>query len=326
VFADRLQPGDRFLLDGRCLEYRRSERSALLVEEVVGRPVVPRWSGDAWPLSRELARRLYLLRLRAAETLRDGIGALAELLHREYGLGGAALTTLTMFFQRQECVSEIPDASTFLIEGVPGEGGVDYYCHTPLNRAGNDALARVAVLRLARGRGWVVPSLEADLGFALFMRGPVDLGPDDWRGLLAANDFDKDLAEGLVRSDTLRERFRRVALTGLMLLRNPLGGRRRVGGQDWAQRRLFDKVRADEPDFVLLRQALREVRGECCDADSARDFLEQLPLLTVRRRLLTQVSPFASGWTQSAAGPVETVETPAEAIQRLHAEIAGNVS
>src|SRR5262249_13933619 len=41
AFADRLSPGDRFLLDGRCLEFRRCEEQALLVDEVMGRPVVP---------------------------------------------------------------------------------------------------------------------------------------------------------------------------------------------------------------------------------------------------------------------------------------------
>src|SRR5262249_17730453 len=71
-FADRLQLGDRFLLGGCCLEVRRSDGRAVYVEEVVGRPAVPRWGGDGWPLSVELARRLYLLRTRAAEALRDG--------------------------------------------------------------------------------------------------------------------------------------------------------------------------------------------------------------------------------------------------------------
>ena len=83
------------MLDGRCLEYRRSEGSALLVEEVAGRPVVPRWSGEGWPLSRELARRLYLLRLRAAEALREGAGSLADFLRQEYGLNGPALPALS---------------------------------------------------------------------------------------------------------------------------------------------------------------------------------------------------------------------------------------
>ena len=41
-YADSLQPGDRFLLDGRCLEYRRREGQALVVEEQSSRPLTPR--------------------------------------------------------------------------------------------------------------------------------------------------------------------------------------------------------------------------------------------------------------------------------------------
>src|SRR5258707_4244758 len=84
-YADRLQPGDRFLLDGRCLEYRRTEGWDLLVDEVIGRPVTPRWYGSGLPISAELARHLYLLRTRAGEALRDGTAALATLLRDEYG-------------------------------------------------------------------------------------------------------------------------------------------------------------------------------------------------------------------------------------------------
>src|SRR5262249_29381601 len=82
LFAERLRPGDRFLLDGRCLQVRslRPEESTLSVEEVSGRPVVPRWGGEGWPLSTELARRLYLLRVQAAESLREGPDALAQML------------------------------------------------------------------------------------------------------------------------------------------------------------------------------------------------------------------------------------------------------
>ena len=87
AFADRLQPGDRFLLDGRCLEFRRREGATLFVDEVSGRPATPRWGGDGWAASTELARRLFLLRVQAAEALRDGPAALAEMLRRDYARG-----------------------------------------------------------------------------------------------------------------------------------------------------------------------------------------------------------------------------------------------
>ena len=50
--------GWQYGLDGRCLEFRKSEAGAMLVEEVAGQPLVPRWAGAGWPLSLELAWRL----------------------------------------------------------------------------------------------------------------------------------------------------------------------------------------------------------------------------------------------------------------------------
>src|SRR5947209_10509545 len=126
---------------------------------------------------------------------------------------------------------------------------------------------------MRRGKGGrPVVSVVADLGFALWVHAPGDLTPDDFRALLAADGFEEELRRSLTDSRALRERFQRVALTGLMLLRHPLGRRRRVGGPGWGERRLFDQVRAARPDFVLLRQAEREVHEEVCDAAGARDY------------------------------------------------------
>jgi ATP-dependent Lhr-like helicase len=323
AYAERLQPGDRFLLDGRCLEFRKREAGALVVDEVAGRPAVPRWAGDGWPISPELARRLYLLRVQAAEALREGRDELAEQLRRDLGLTEPAIAVLVRHFERQECVSEIPDAATLLIETVRRDHGTEYYVHTPLNRAGNDALARLAVMRLAREHGCSALSLVTDLGFMLMVQGTGDVTPEHWRKLLSAADFDADLDAALAGSPTLRERFRRVALTGLMLLRNPLGRQRRVGGSDWAERRLFDKVSSADPNFVLLRQAQREVRDDCCAADHARAFLEQMPLRTMRCRQLIDISPFVESWGRVDPGPAESVESSDEALRRLHAALTG---
>jgi ATP-dependent Lhr-like helicase len=323
-FAEGLQPGDRFLLDGRCLEVRRPEAGSLLVEEVAGRPAVPRWPGEGWPLSTELARRLYLLRVQAAEALRDGPAALAALLARDYGLGEEAAAALAGYFERQEALSEIPDGDGVLVEAVGNGAAAELYVHTPLNRPADDALARVAVHRLARDRGRPADSVVADLGFALLVRGGLENDiPGLLRALLSAEGFSADLDAALAESVALRECFGRVATTGLMVLRNPAGGRRKVGGPGWGERQLFDRVRAHDADFVLLRQALREVRAELCDAEAALRFVEELPRRTVKCRRLAKPSPFAEGWTQAAPGAAEEAETPAEALRRLHAALTG---
>lgn len=332
TFAERLRPGDRFLLDGRCLQVRslRPEESVVRVEEVVGRPMTPRWGGEGWPLSTELAQRLYILRVQAAEALREGAEGLSRLLRREYGLEDDAVAKLTAFFQRQECVSEIPDTTNCLVEILAHENGVDCYLHTPLNRLGNDALARVAVHRLARDYHRAADSLVADLGFALLIHG--DIGEElarlveTLRLVLSASNFEADLDTALVDSAALRERFQRVAQTGLMLPRQPLGQTRRVGGGDWGARRLFDKIQAHDRDFVLLRQARREILSEWCDAAAAGRYVRQHEHLPLRCRRLTYPSPFVESWTQLTAGAAERIETPAEALMRLHAALMEGAS
>jgi ATP-dependent Lhr-like helicase len=275
-----------------------------------------------------LARRLYVFRGRAAEAVRDGPEALAELLRDEYALDGEAAEAVAAYFLLQESLSEIPDPCTCLVEAVRTHGGADYYVHTPLNRKANDALARVASARLMRkqGKGQPVLSVVADLGFALWVRGADDLTPDDFRRLLSVEGFEEDLRQALAGSVVLRERFRRVALTGLMLLRNPLGQRRRVGGDRWGERRLFDQVRAERPDFVLLRQAEHEVFDEVCDVAAAREYLGQLPRLDIRCRWLPQSGPFAEAWTQPTTGVAEPARSPEEALRDLHATLMGDTA
>src|SRR5205823_815938 len=99
LYADRLQPGDRFVLDGRCLQCRDAGPGDLVVDEVAGRPAVPRWRSEQQLLGPELAWRVHLLRVQASEALRDGgSDALRRLLARDYALPACAIDDLVAFF------------------------------------------------------------------------------------------------------------------------------------------------------------------------------------------------------------------------------------
>ncbi len=296
LFADRLQPGDRFLLGGRPLEYRRRERAALLVREAGGQPAPPRWTSSGLSLPAELVKRLFLFRAAAGEVLRDGRDALAEWLRSHYGLETPASTELTQYLLLQETVSEIPDDRALLIEGLTHDAGIEYALHTPLPRAANEALARGLALRLERDLGMHAETLAVDLGVLLYVRGLHQLQPDTWRRLLTPSHWGEDVQSALEGSWLLRERFADVAMTSLMLLRHPIGGRRKVGGRDWAERRLFEQVRAADPDFVLLQQAEREVTVEACNGALSQAYLHELSWKMIRSRWLSEPSPFAASW------------------------------
>src|SRR5260370_356926 len=220
----------------------------------------------ASPTGAAKAGRLYLLRTQAAEALREGPAALAGLLRRDYGADDRAAEELVGYFTRQEAVSEVPDAGTCLIECVANDGGCDYYVHTPLNRAANDALARVATLRLARDYGRSVTSLVADLGCLLAVRGDTDVSPAMFRALFSAQAFAADLARALADSTTLRERFRRVSLTGGVLRRHP--ERRRPRGEAVGRTAAAAAVRLATDSSRKARPRRRAGARRSCPASS----------------------------------------------------------
>lgn len=293
LYAERLQPGDRFMLDGRCLEYRAREGPALHVDEVVGRPQAPRWRGAGPPMSRALASRLYLFRVQAAEALRDGPDPLDRLLHHEFRLSSPAARVLGRYLTRQETISEIPDFGMLLIERLANQACVEYYVHTPLPLPANEAIVRVVTDRLrTHGRLSTVP-MAADLGFIVVLEGAEEIGPEAWRTLLAAERFADDFTRSLAHTSLLRERFAQVAQTGLMVLRHPNAFRKGMGHKHRNSERLFERVRDAAPDFVLLRQAERETAATACDLAGALAFVRRLPRLQMRLRWLAEPSPFA---------------------------------
>ena len=71
AYAERLIPGDRFVLDGRALEFRRLEKSSLCRPACRGEPSLPRWTSDRQSLSAELATELAGFRAEAARLLAE---------------------------------------------------------------------------------------------------------------------------------------------------------------------------------------------------------------------------------------------------------------
>ena len=74
-----------------------------------------------------------------------------------------------------------------------------------------------------------------------------------------------------------------------------------------------------------MREAQREVECDVCDVAAARAFVAQLQHRAVRCRYLAEPSPFVESWTRVAQSAAESVETPKDALRRLHAELTGAV-
>jgi len=296
TFADRLEPGDRFLLGGRCLELSNHGPRELTVLQASGLPLFTRWQGGFWRAPQELAERLWLFRRRWLDERRD--------------VADAADQALADFFDDQEAQSAIPNDDAVLIEVAPdNEGeGLIYAFHLPLAQPGCEAAARVVVHRLGRERCRVRAS--GMLGFTIAVDGSRPLTGAELASALEPEGFERDLERSLAGGTLLAERFRAAAITGLMLLKNPLGRRRVVGGRHWAGRRLLNWLRFADPQFPLLRQAIHDTLHEALHVEHAAACLKRLAGLPLAIRRLPALSPFASAWEAQRVPFVPISERP----------------
>ncbi len=236
-YAERLVPGDRFVLDGRALEVRRLEGAILQARSTGGEPSLPRWTSDRPSLSSELAGELAAFRSEAAGRLgEDGAAAVRRWLAGSFELDPDAAGVIVELIEAQERWSEVPSAAGLLVEEAPAPDGpgLVYTFHAPLHRSACDALARAVGARLGRRFGRNLTLAVADLGWSVRLPDGATLADAEIAPLLDLNGLDDDVLEGLDRGELLARRFRPIAVTALMVLRHPEPGRRvRVGGLNW---------------------------------------------------------------------------------------------
>jgi ATP-dependent Lhr-like helicase len=323
AYAERLLPGDRFVLDGRCLEFRRREGLVIQARTGGADPGLPIWHSDRQTLSVELAHEVAEFRAEGATRLtRGGPSALRAWLIESLDLQPKVAAVLADLIETQERFSEVPRPTDLLVEEGPSPGvpGLTYAFHAPLNRAACEALGRATAARLGRRFGRDLALQAADLGWSIQVPEGTGLVWEDLDSLLGLDFLEHDVLEGLDRGDLPAQRFRYIAATGLMVLRNPEQGRRvRVGGMNWVSTRLYPLVKAACPHHPLLRETRREVLHDLLDLPAAVRWLESRPGLKLRR--LPCLSPFTTAWISPSADEPVQFESPAEALWRLHARL-----
>jgi ATP-dependent Lhr-like helicase len=318
AYAERLQSGDSFVLDGRALEFGRLDGLTVHAKASGREPNLPRWSSDRQGLSAELAREVATFRAKAGEALAEGPSSLRAWLGEEHDIGEAEAGVLETLFAGQEQLSEIPGVDSILVEEYPdlNGDGTTYAFHAPLGRPAAEAMARATAARLGRRFGKDLKIVVADLGWSITLPEGSKISAEDIPPLLAIENFESDVLDGLDRGELLSRRFRHVAATALMVLRRPEGGRTKVGGLLWVSQRLYPLVKAACPDHPLLRETRREVLEETLDAPRALEWLGSRP--TIRFRTLDGPSPFASAWIDPGGPEPLRFESPDDALRRLH--------
>lgn len=317
-FADLLSIGDTFLLAGR--PWALAERRKLRLEvQPTSWATFTRWYGELPDFDSSVAEHCWRLRVRVRDALLEDPNAATSILAREYSMSQQLAHYITHWCTEQMRYSDIPVSP--LCECCPWPGSETWaLClHLPLGQSDLEWVAHVLKYLLRdRRRRVVIGFLGLAIELASVESAEWILGSNPclwntyasdqmqtnrWResehhflGRLFSALLDRTVwREAAGSHPKLAHAFEKTAETALLVLRNPLGKRHRVGGRSWIKRRLFHWYRRANDAFVLLDQA----RRDCLPLMRQQNiewWVSQLLRPMCRVRWLAEPSPFAVPW------------------------------
>ena len=320
-FASGLREGDVFLLEGRTLRVKEIGPRGLRVEPFAGKPNVPAWSSHIKGVPLPLAREIGALRRGVAEAL-DAGGTQRALgyLGTRYGLHGVEAAHVVRYIAQQRALSILPDERRAVVEIYRMDNRQTAVFHTCAGRRVNETLARIVGARIARRFRINAQLTTDDNGFLIALPARKTIDDRVWAELLSAEHFDDDLLAGLRASYMLRQHFRYVANTGLLVLRRAGGRSIRRSALAWNATKIFDRLFSADRDFPLIRETIRVVTRDLLDAPAALEYLaglEGLPHVVHP----VAATPFTFGIVTSSFGDTVVIDDRAAMIEALHERV-----
>ncbi len=321
-FAERLMPGDIFVLAGRTYEFVKSRGNKIYVIPREGaKPTIPAWFSEMLPLSFDLALDVQRFRKEVAGLV--GNRRAKSLLMRKYGIDERTAKAILAYFREQAKYSTVPDDGTLLVEEVLGEKRNRYFFHTLIGRRANDALSRAFAYMVSQWKNCNVGVAINDNGFALLLPPEKRLSKDEIMALFEIKDLREVLRRALDNTELLKRRFRHVANRGLLILRRYIGRSKRLGRQQVMAVALLKVLKENHPDFPLLKEVYREIMEDKMDVEAAELFLEWIR--EGRIRVVVEhnelPSPFAFNLEVIGSSDVVLMEDRREMIKQLHRKI-----
>jgi ATP-dependent helicase Lhr and Lhr-like helicase len=248
--------------------------------------------GNKMPLTAQLAEEELGLRRSLRDAwARGGVKACERLLTTDYGADANVANRIAGFVQRQCRAMPLPADSPVLAETVKSGRTVLMLVHVVAGRAVNRSLAWVTGARLAGSRS-VVANFD-DHGFLLSLDARTEITPEKLRSAFSPQNWMEDLRRTLTTTDSLGRMFRRIAEIGQLLPRRTLRGNVSVRMASWNGDLLYKTLLEYEPDHPLVREAVREVLEDQCDAPRALEESRRIFESPIELYNLPRPSPFA---------------------------------
>ncbi|KPU63721.1 helicase [Thermococcus sp. EP1] len=321
-FAERLMPGDIFVLSGRTYEFRKSRANRIYVQPKEGaKPTIPAWFSEMLPLSFDLALDVQRFR-REVKDLLDNKRAKSFLM-KKYQIDEKAAKAIMGYFREQARYSTVPEDEIILVEEVFDERRAKYFFHTLIGRRANEALSRAFAYLISKKKRCNVGIAISDNGFMLILPKEKVLSENEVKELFQVEDLRETLKRALDNTELLKRRFRHVANRGLLILRRYMGRKKSLSRQQLNAQTLLRLLKKNYPEFPLLKEVYREIMEDKMDIENAEIFLSwvregKIKVVVEHNEL---PSPFAFNLEVIGASDVVLMEDRRELIKQLHSKI-----
>lgn len=320
-FVTSLQPNEAFIMAGKPVRVKTIHQNIAVVEPAQGEAVkTPRWMGNKMALTAQMAIEELKLRreLRAAWESAGEAGCVSY-LQAAYRVDSNVAARAAAFLARQYHALPLPTDSPVMAERIVTGKTMLVLVHVVAGRAVNRSLAWVAGARLAGGRSVVANFDDHSFLLSLDARMPFDaemlhdaFDPQDWL---------QDLERTLKSTETLGRKFRHIAEIGQLLPRRTLQGNVSVRASSWNGSLLYKTLMEHEPDHPLLREAVREVLEDECDAPRAYEEAARIHATPLQLYDLPRPSPLALPLFTAFNREVLLASDPERALDDLIASI-----
>ena len=320
-FASDLSVGDVFVLNGRTLRVKELTSSGVSAEPFAGRPTVPQWSSHMKGVTPSLAREIAHLRIGVAERLRrDETSEAYDFLRERYWLDGSLATHVVRYISQQLALSDVPGENRPVVEIYRMDRRQSAVYHTCAGRRVNETLARIVGARVFVFCGANSQLTTDDNGFLVTLPAGKSVPDAVWAQMLSPKHFERDLFEGLRTSNLLRNYFRYVANTGLLVLRRSGGRALRRSALRWNSGKIFDRLYRGDPNFPLIRETVRTVTHDLLDAPAALAYLESIE---ADPRVIhpPAATPFTFGIITSSFGDSVVLDDRNAMVEALHERV-----
>lgn len=292
VFIASLQPNEAFIMGGRPVRLKQMHQNIAVVEPATGEQVkTPRWMGNKMPLTAQLAQEELKLRHELRTQWNEGGAAACErYLLDTYKVDINVAHRIGGFLAHHCRALPIPTDSPVLAERIITGRTMLLLIHIVAGRAVNRSLAWVAGARIGKGAS-VVANFN-DHSFLLSMDSRTELNANIVHEAFNPENWMDELRHTLSTTETLGTSFRHIAEIGQLLPRRTTRGNVTARAATWSGSLLYQTLLQHEPDHPLVREAVREVLEDQCDAPRALEEAKRIYETPLEIYDLPRPSPF----------------------------------